>query len=206
MRWLLFRLLFHSGYKKLESGCPTWWGLTALDWHFESQCIPTPLSYHAHHLPKLWLKFGVAVTYITQLGVVLLNFSPNRRLRIFGAWCHILHQAGILVTGNYNFFNLLTILVCLASFDDEHINFLTGVKNTPKKSENSVISTIFTVAVEITQLAALTYLVLIAFDFDSTDIRVNETAEDQSTLKTYMAAVLKSSIVVVIYARLKYNF
>jgi hypothetical protein len=36
-RWLLLRLLFHSGFKKLESGCPTWWGLTALDWHFESQ-------------------------------------------------------------------------------------------------------------------------------------------------------------------------
>lgn len=37
VKWLLFRLMFASGVVKLTSGCPTWWGLTALDWHYESQ-------------------------------------------------------------------------------------------------------------------------------------------------------------------------
>ena len=59
------------------------------DWHFESQCIPTPLSYYAHQMPKLFLKFGVAVTYITQLGMSGLCFSPNRSLRITSGWFHI---------------------------------------------------------------------------------------------------------------------
>ena len=70
-----------KGYKKLESGCPTWWGLTALNWHFESQCIPTPLAYYAHHLPKIFLKYGVAITFIAQIGVTLFALSPNRKLR-----------------------------------------------------------------------------------------------------------------------------
>ena len=39
VKWLLFRLMFASGTVKLKSGCETWWGLTALDWHFESQVL-----------------------------------------------------------------------------------------------------------------------------------------------------------------------
>ena len=37
LRWLLFRLMFASGVVKLQSQCPTWWGLTALNYHFETQ-------------------------------------------------------------------------------------------------------------------------------------------------------------------------
>ena len=48
VRWLLFRMMFASGVVKLTSGCPTWWGLTALPLHYESQCIPTPLAWFAH--------------------------------------------------------------------------------------------------------------------------------------------------------------
>jgi hypothetical protein len=28
VKWLLFRVTFASGVAKLQSGCPTWWGLT----------------------------------------------------------------------------------------------------------------------------------------------------------------------------------
>lgn len=37
VKWLLFRLMFASGVVKLTSHCPTWWGLTALNYHYESQ-------------------------------------------------------------------------------------------------------------------------------------------------------------------------
>ncbi|CAH3183458.1 unnamed protein product, partial [Porites evermanni] len=36
VKWLAFRLMFCSGIVKLSSRCPTWWRLTALDWHYES--------------------------------------------------------------------------------------------------------------------------------------------------------------------------
>ena len=36
LRWLAFRLMFASGLVKLLSKCPTWWGLTALQYHFET--------------------------------------------------------------------------------------------------------------------------------------------------------------------------
>ena len=39
LKWLLFRLMFSSGVVKLTYMDKTWWNLTALNWHYESQVI-----------------------------------------------------------------------------------------------------------------------------------------------------------------------
>ena len=38
----------------------------------------------------------------------------------------ILFMLVIQLTGNYNFFNLLTMVLCIAVFDDAHIRWLTS--------------------------------------------------------------------------------
>jgi lipase maturation factor 1 len=43
-RWLLFRLLFLSGAVKLLSGDSTWRNLTALNYHYWTQPLPTPVA------------------------------------------------------------------------------------------------------------------------------------------------------------------
>ncbi|KAL8577734.1 Lipase maturation factor 2 [Nucella lapillus] len=86
VRWLLFRLMFASGMVKLTSQCPTWWGLTALSVHFESQCIPTPLAWYWHQFPDWFLKLGVVATYVIEIPIPFLFFSPVRSLRII-AFC-----------------------------------------------------------------------------------------------------------------------
>lgn len=55
VRWLLFRMMFASGVVKLQSGCPAWWGLTAMPLHYESQCLPTPLAWVAFNLGPSWI-------------------------------------------------------------------------------------------------------------------------------------------------------
>ena len=82
VRWLLFRLMFASGVVKLTSGCPKWWSLTALDIHFESQCIPTSIAWFAHHFPSPLLKLSVVMTYVIEIVVPFLFFVPIRNLRI----------------------------------------------------------------------------------------------------------------------------
>ena len=37
VQWLLFRFMFAAGIVKLTSHCNTWWSLTALNYHYESQ-------------------------------------------------------------------------------------------------------------------------------------------------------------------------
>jgi uncharacterized membrane protein YphA (DoxX/SURF4 family) len=116
-RWLVFRYLFLAGIMKLLSGDPTWHGLTALEYHFWTQPLPTPLAWYAAQLPPWLLIGGTAATLIIELGSVLLIFLP-RRLRAVAACCVLLLQSLIVLTGNYNFFNLLTMLLCVFLFDD----------------------------------------------------------------------------------------
>ncbi|XP_021367200.1 lipase maturation factor 2-like [Mizuhopecten yessoensis] len=123
VRWLLFRLMFASGVVKLTSKCPTWWGLTALSVHFESQCIPTLLAWWWHHLPLWFLKLSCVATYMIEIPVPFLFFSPVRSMRLFAFYSQLLLQTLILLTGNYNFFNLLTIVLCIALLDDEHFGY-----------------------------------------------------------------------------------
>lgn len=38
----------------------------------------------------------------------------------------VLLQVLIILSGNYNFFNMLTLVLCLSLLDDEHIRFWLG--------------------------------------------------------------------------------
>jgi hypothetical protein len=116
-RWLVFRYMLLAGAVKLLSGDATWHNLTALDYHFWTQPLPTPFAWYAAQLPRGLLVGGTAATLAFELGIVFLIFLP-RRPRAFAACCLLLFQSLILLTGNYNFFNLLSMLICLFLFDD----------------------------------------------------------------------------------------
>ncbi|XP_045322148.1 lipase maturation factor 2 isoform X2 [Leopardus geoffroyi] len=126
VRWLLFRLMFASGVVKLTSRCPAWWGLTALTYHYETQCLPTPASWFTHHLP-VWLhKLCVVATFLIEIAVPPLFFAPVRRLRLAAFYSQVLLQVLIIITGNYNFFNLLTLVLTTALLDDGHLTATPG--------------------------------------------------------------------------------
>jgi predicted DCC family thiol-disulfide oxidoreductase YuxK len=116
-RWLVFRYMFMAGLVKLLSGDPTWRNSTALEYHFWTQPLPTPLAWYAAQLPH-WLLIGAtAATLLIELGLVFLIFLP-RRIRAFAAFSVLALQLMIILTGNYNFFNLLTMMLCVMLFDD----------------------------------------------------------------------------------------
>jgi predicted DCC family thiol-disulfide oxidoreductase YuxK len=117
LRWLLFRFMFMSGMVKLLSGDPSWWNLSALSMHFLTQPLPTPLAWYAAHLPLSVLQFATGGTFFVELILPFLIFCP-RRLRFFAGFGILLLQGCIFITGNYNWFNLQTMLLCLLLFDD----------------------------------------------------------------------------------------
>eukprot|EP00750_Incisomonas_marina_P027447 INCI6192.7.p1 GENE.INCI6192.7~~INCI6192.7.p1 ORF type:complete len:707 (+),score=82.87 INCI6192.7:250-2370(+) len=117
-RFLLFKLMFMSGIVKLQAECPTWLELTALDYHYATQCIATPLAWYAHQLPPVVQQLSVAATYFIEIPLTLLILSPFRQQRHFAAAGQILLQILIILTGNYNFFNDLTIVLCFSLVDD----------------------------------------------------------------------------------------
>lgn len=117
LRLLLFKLMFSSGCVKLLSGDPNWRNLTALTFHYYTQPLPTPLAWYANQLPLWFQKFSCAAMFGIELGAPWLIFFP-RRIRFFGAAAMALLQILILLTGNYTFFNWLTLALCLLLLDD----------------------------------------------------------------------------------------
>lgn len=140
LRWLLFRFIFMSGVVKLASGDPNWWNLSALSYHFLTQPLPTPLAWYAAQLPPALLKVAAASMFIIELGLPFLIFLP-RRLRFAGGFGILLLQSCILLTGNYNWFNLQTMLLCLPLFDDAALRRLLPqqlLRLTPEQPDTDV--------------------------------------------------------------------
>lgn len=117
LRLLLFKLMFSSGCVKLMSQDPNWRNLTALSFHYQTQPLPTWLAWYAAQLPMWCQKLSCGTLFAIELGAPFLIFGP-RRLRFLGAIALAGLQVLILLTGNYTFFNYLTLALCLLLLDD----------------------------------------------------------------------------------------
>ena len=117
LRLLLFKLMFSSGCVKLASGDPNWRNLTALTFHYQTQPLPTWIGWYANQLPLWFQKFSCAAMFSVELGAPFLIFAP-RRLRFCGGAAIAFLQILVLLTGNYTFFNWLTLALCLLLLDD----------------------------------------------------------------------------------------
>jgi hypothetical protein len=107
--------MFFSGAVKLLSGDPTWRNFTALGYHYYTQPLPTPLAWYMEQFPAWFQKASVCIVFLVELLVPFLFFAP-RRIRHAAGWLTMALQAMILLTGNYTFFNFLTIALCMWLF------------------------------------------------------------------------------------------
>src|SRR5438874_10590921 len=116
LKFLLFKLILMSGVVKLTSGDDSWgwlnhsfhWSaLTALDYHYWSQPLPTMFGWWADKSPEWFKHFSVAFCLAVEIVVPFLIWAP-RRPRLIAAGLMIFLQLAIAITGNYCFFNLIT--------------------------------------------------------------------------------------------------
>ena len=126
LKFLLFKLMLMSGVVKLTSGDDSWgwlnhsfhWSaLTALDYHYWSQPLPTVFAWWADKSPEWFKHFSVAFCLVVEIIAPFFIWAPGR-LRLITAGLMIFLQIVIALTGNYCFFNLLTIALCLLLVDD----------------------------------------------------------------------------------------
>jgi len=164
-RWLLFRLVLESGAVKLLSHDPSWRNLTALAVHYQTQPLPTPLAWYMMQAPLWFQKMSTGCVFVAELALPFLMFGP-RRLKQIAAAGTIVFQILILLTGNYTFFNLLTIALCLFLLDDRFLSPLAkwkvdaSVKSRPIKPVRanrwvSVGLLLFVMILSLTQLSGM---------------------------------------------------
>ncbi|MFB6311952.1 MAG: lipase maturation factor family protein [Salinirussus sp.] len=116
LKWLLFRNMFGAGLIKIR-GDDCWRDLSCLDYHYETQPIPNPLSWFAHHLPNRFHRVEVLGNHIVELVVPFLYFAPQP-FAAMGGLATIGFQGWLMLTGNFAWLNALTIVQAIATLSD----------------------------------------------------------------------------------------
>jgi hypothetical protein len=111
LRWLEFRVMFGAGLIKLR-GDPCWRDLTCLNYHYETQPMPNPLSWYFHWAPAWTHRAGVAFNHFSELLVPFGYFLPQPYASVAGG-VTIVFQGLIMASGNLSWLNLLTIVLAL---------------------------------------------------------------------------------------------
>jgi len=118
--FLLFRFMFSSGLTKLLFGSKEWKDLTAMDYHYETQPLPTKLGYYLHHQSRFFSRLSTIGVYFFELIVPLFIFTPPK-VRLFAFFFLVFFQLLILISGSYAFFNWLTIVLCIPLLPDTYL-------------------------------------------------------------------------------------
>ncbi|BCR06767.1 membrane protein [Desulfuromonas versatilis] len=121
-RWVLFRVMFGAGLIKLR-GDACWRDLSCLDYHFETQPMPNPLSWHFHHLPSWVHRAGVLFNHLVEVIVPFAYFAPQPFAAGAGVLT-ILFQGALIVSGNFSWLNHLTLVLAFSTFSDAQLGLL----------------------------------------------------------------------------------
>ncbi len=117
MRWFLFRIMLGAGLIKLRSSDPKWKfrgpkKLSTMDYFYETQPVPNPLTRYFHRMPKAWHKFEVLINHFVELVAPWLLILPGigRKWRIIGGLIQLTFQFVLISSGNLSFLNWLTLV------------------------------------------------------------------------------------------------
>jgi hypothetical protein len=108
--------MFGAGLIKLR-GDPCWRDLSCLNYHYETQPMPNPLSWYFHWGPKWTRQAGVWVNHLAELVTPFGYFMPQPIASI-AAIVTIVFQTLIMASGNLSWLNLLTIVLAVPALDD----------------------------------------------------------------------------------------
>jgi lipase maturation factor len=122
LRWVLFRLMFGAGLIKWR-GDSCWRDLTCLDFYFETQPIPNPLTWYFHWLPAPVHHAGVIINHLVELGLPFLLFAPQPVAGIAGL-VTIAFQLVLIASGNLSWLNWLTIVLAIPTVPDGWLRWL----------------------------------------------------------------------------------
>ncbi|NIX15063.1 MAG: lipase maturation factor family protein [Candidatus Dadabacteria bacterium] len=158
LKLLLFKLMFSSGIGKLLSGDETWRNLTALNFHYYTQPLPNQLAWYFHQLPEWFHKTSVAIMLFIEIIVPFFFFAPGR-LRYLAGFLTIGLQIIIMATGNYTFFNFLSVVLCLFLFDDNFFKSFYRTNSLIFKENRSTQNTAFA-KIKLGSLILITLLIV----------------------------------------------
>ncbi len=116
VRWLVFRIEFGAGLIKIR-GDRCWRELTCLDFHHETQPMPSVLSWWFHHLPRPLHRIETGANHVVQLVVPFGLFLPQPVAGVAAA-AIIVTQSWLVWSGNFSWLNAVTIVLATSGLSD----------------------------------------------------------------------------------------
>lgn len=124
--WLLFRVMFGAGLIKIR-GDSCWHDLTCLQYHYETQPMPNPISWYFHWMPIWMHKTGVLFNHFTELVVPFAYFAPSQISGVAGLITLFFHS-WLFASGNFSFLGLLTMVLALSTFSDSWLKRIIRIR------------------------------------------------------------------------------
>ncbi len=124
IRWMLFRIMMGAGLIKLRSKDKKWNDLSAMDYFYETQPVPNPLSRYFHWMPRWWHKGEVLANHFVELIAPWFLILPSipRPWCICGGLTQIVFQLILIMAGNLSFLNWLTMVPAIMTLDDAFLS------------------------------------------------------------------------------------
>lgn len=113
-RILVFRVLFGFGKFKFTGATKDDWGY--LSGFLINQPLASPIGWYMQKLPVWSLKAAMVLMFVAEIPIPPLLFLPNLWGVLAGASIAGL-MVGIWLSGNFGFFNIVIIVLCLSALD-----------------------------------------------------------------------------------------
>lgn len=113
-RLLMFRLMFGFGKQKFMGSRNK--DSAYLRGFLIYQPLLSPVAWYAHRAPLWTLKLGVVFMFLVEIPVPFFMFFPGIP-SVIAAVTSAMLMIGIQLTGNFGYFNLLSIVGCLPLLD-----------------------------------------------------------------------------------------
>jgi Lipase maturation factor len=126
VRWLEFRVMLGAGLIKLR-GDRCWSKLTCLNYHYETQPLPNPLSWYFHAGPEWTHKAGVLFNHFAELVVPFGYFLPQPVATI-AAVITIIFQGLVFASGNLSWLNFLTMILAIPAIDGRYLSHIVPLE------------------------------------------------------------------------------
>ena len=105
MRWFLFRIMMGAGLIKVRSNDNKWDlnQLSTMNYFYETQPVPNPLSKTFHQMPNMWHKFEVLTNHFVELiapWFLLIGPFLGRKWIMSAGLIQVVFQCVLISTGN----------------------------------------------------------------------------------------------------------
>jgi lipase maturation factor 1 len=112
-----------AGLIKFRSGDKKWKDLTTMNYFYETQPVPNPVTRYFLWMPGWWHKCEVLANHFVEVVAPWLLIIPElpANVRRLGGLIQIVFQTVLITSGNLSFLNFLTMVPAILCLDDAYL-------------------------------------------------------------------------------------